>query len=223
MALEKLKILVSTNARAKPLRFKEGITALFNPSQIAISKSVTWGSNAVAQRDVPDLRFTHGNAATLNIDLFFDTYEAKTDVRYHTQEVLDLAMVSSETHAPPVCQLVWGKTGAFFQGVLTSLNQSFTLFLADGTAVRATLTCTFTEFSSYDEQERLQNKKSADVYKTRTIRRGDTLTGIAGELYDNPALWRAIAEANAIDNPRVPRVGQTLAIPAIRRRRLARS
>lgn len=214
MALEKLKILVETGPNA----FGQEIAALFNPNLLTIQKTVNWHEAPGAERDVPASQFTHGNPATLTMDLFFDTYEAGTDVRQHTQKIASLTTVEEhgKIHRPPICQLVWGQAGVFFQGVVESLSQRFTVFLADGTPVRATLGCTFKEWRSDEEEARRQRKESADVAKTRTLRRGDSLSSIAGEEYNDPALWRPIAEANGIDNPRTLTSGRVLAIPALR-------
>lgn len=223
MALEKLKILIEV--KSNPLKFDENnpITALFNPNQITIQKTVNWRNVATVERDVPASQFTHGNPATLTVDLFFDTYEAGVDVREHTQQIAYLATVEQhgDIHRPPICQLMWGQAGVFFQGVLQSLNQSFTLFLADGTPVRASLGCTFKEWRSDEEEAKRQNRKSVDVAKTRTVRRGDTVSSIAGDEYNDPALWRPIAEANGIDNPRALTPGRPLTIPALRTRRVS--
>lgn len=103
--------------------------------------------------------------------------------------------------------------------VLENLSQRFTLFLSDGTPVRATLTCTFKQWRAADEEARVQDKRSADVVKTRTARRGDTLSSIAAEQYRDPTLWRPIAEANSIDDPRALKPGQVLVIPKLRTQR----
>jgi hypothetical protein len=152
------------------------------------------------------------------MDLFFDTYEPGIDVRLHTQPIFHLTTVErhGQIHRPPVCQLSWGLFGVFFQGVLQSVNQRFTLFLADGTPVRATVGCIFREWRSDREEERRLKKESVDVAKTRAVRRGDTLSSIAGEEYHDPTLWRPIAEANGIDNPSALRPGQVLTIPVLR-------
>jgi nucleoid-associated protein YgaU len=105
-----------------------------------------------------------------------------------------------------------------FQWVLTSLTQRFSLFLANGTPVRANLTCSFQQWRSDEEEAKLLNKQSADVAKTHTVRRGDTLSAIAAEQYEDSTLWRPIAEANRLTNPRRLTPGQVLVIPALRER-----
>jgi nucleoid-associated protein YgaU len=210
--MERLTIRVETGQN----RFGNPIKALFNPNQITVDKDVPWVSVPTATRDVPDASFTHGDAATLTLDLFFDTYEDGTSVLRITDRVFHLATVEQHgnVHRPPICQLSWG-SGIFFQGVLTHLTQRFTLFLSDGTPVRATLTCTFRQWRSRRDEESLQKLESADVAKQYIVRRSDTLSSIANQLYGNPALWRPIADANRIVNPRVLEPGTALLIPAL--------
>ncbi len=217
MALEKLTILVETETG----QFQREITALFNPDQITIQKGANWKEAPTAGRDASLSQFTHGQPATLSMELFFDTYAAGSDVRRHTQPIFALTTVEQhgDLHRPPFCKLQWGRfTLDNFQWILLSLSQRFTLFLADGTPVRATLSCTFRQWSSAEEEARRQNKQSADVVKTRTVRRGDTLSGIAAEVYRDPTLWRPIATANRLTNPRALSPGQVLVIPTLRGR-----
>jgi nucleoid-associated protein YgaU len=209
MALAKLTIIVE-NGRP--------IVTLFNPSQITINKTVNWREVPKAERDLSTIQFTNGNPSVLTMDLFFDTYEQGLDVRPLTKQIAALTTIEQhgELHRPPICHLVWGLAGVFFQGVLESLTQRFTLFHANGLPARATLSCTFKEWRSEDEMIRLLNLQSADVAKTRTVRRGDTLSSIAAEEYNDAMLWRPLAEANRINNPRVLTPGQVLVVPVLR-------
>jgi nucleoid-associated protein YgaU len=152
------------------------------------------------------------------MDLFFDSYEMGFDVRYYTDQIAFLATIETHgnMHRPPICRLSWGPMGMLFQGALQSLTQRFTLFLADGTPVRAVLNCTFKEWRSNEEESKRLNLQSADVAKTYTLRRGDRLSGVAAREYNNARLWRPIAEANRIDNPRDLTPGMILVIPPLR-------
>jgi nucleoid-associated protein YgaU len=213
MALEKLKI----QAETAPGEFDDRMTALFNPSAVTIEKRVQWSDGAVAQRDVPAVQHTHGHAAVLTIDLFFDTYEEAGDVRQHTDRIVRLTTVEGHgnMHRPPVCRLLWGRSGVFFQGVLVGLTQRFTMFLEDGAPVRATLGCVFKEWRDAQDEARRQNKQSVDVAKTWTVRRGDSLATIATREYHDPARWRVIAEANAIVDPLDLAPGRVLLLPTL--------
>jgi nucleoid-associated protein YgaU len=214
------------------------VEALFNPSEISMSASATWDQAQPASYSGPDaaaveLEFRSVQAQTLAVELFFDTYESRasttfkdtvaalpaalrgrqaTDVSQYTEQVARLADVDEDLHRPPVCRLHWGAFD-IFTGVLTSLDQRFTLFMEDGTPVRATLTCSFLGVSL--SQRRTGELHSSDVAKTRQVRRGDTLHSIAAQEYRDPARWRDIARANGIVNPRDIKPGTVLTIPKL--------
>jgi len=214
MKLEKLTIRVEGG---------ETITALFNPSKLVLGKAVRWEEQRAKERDVPELQFKNGEPRTLNLELTFDTYDTpeaeKQSVRErYTDKLLKLAMVNGDKHRPPVCELWWGKLGMFFQGVLEKLDQQFTLFMADGTPVRATCQCTFKEWRTNPDDQRRQHTHSADIAKMRTVKRGDTLSTIAAQEYLDPFLWRPIAEENAIDDPYILAPGTVLSIPTLTHR-----
>jgi hypothetical protein len=140
-------------------------------------------------------------------------------VRNYTRELLHLCTVEKhgDKHRPPVCRLSWGSVGVFFQGVLERLEQQFTLFMEDGTPVRAKSACTFKEWrTNYDDLNR-QATESSDVAKIRTLKRGETLSSVAAEEYRDPGLWRAIADENGIDDPLFIVPGTVLLIPKLDR------
>jgi nucleoid-associated protein YgaU len=217
------------------------VEARFNPSELSVSGSTSWDQEQPASYSGPnaatvELEFRSVAAQTLSIELFFDTYESRaamtfkdavvsllptvmserraTDVRRYTERVAQLAEVDRDLHRPPVCDLRWGAFD-IFTGVLTSLDQRFTLFLEDGTPVRATLSCSFLGVS-LESQRRKGELHSSDVAKTHLVRRNDTLHSIAAEEYRDPALWRHIAGANGIVNPRDLKPGTVLTIPRLR-------
>jgi nucleoid-associated protein YgaU len=214
MALAKLKILVLADNAV----VTQEIHALYNPGQVSLTKAAGWCSPSVLGQDSGTSQFTHGEPATLSLELFFDTYESGEDVQTHTREVYSLTTVETHghLHRPPVCRLVWGRYSfSDFLWVVTNLTQTFTLFKNDGTPVRATLSCSFRQWRSEQLEKRALNLQSPDVAKTRIVRLGETLSGIAAEEYANPALWRPIAEANGIDNPRRLKPGTALSIPVL--------
>jgi nucleoid-associated protein YgaU len=192
------------------------IEALFNPNEINISRSVRYEQKEIASgREVfAEQKLRSVEPATLTVDLFFDTYEDRKAVTKLTRDIEALALPDKNTHQPPKCELTWGRFD-IFEGVLTQLNQRFTMFVNDGTPVRATLACTFVESRS-KAYRRATEMHSADVAKTRVVRRNDTLQSIAAEQYEDPALWRSIAKANGIVNPRDVQPGTVLMIPKLR-------
>jgi nucleoid-associated protein YgaU len=196
------------------------VDVLFNPTEYRLSKSNQFAEVAIPGLSAPMLQFGHGNAQTLAMQLFFDTYDPQSntslaakneDVRTHTRKVTDLLAINGSLHAPPICQFSWGKF--VFIGVLQQADVRCTLFLPDGVPVRATVDVTFKQF--YDGKKETGMLQSANYFKQYVVRPGDTLSGIAGELYDDPTKWRPIADENNIDDPLVIEPGRVLIVPAI--------
>jgi LysM repeat protein len=205
MALTKARITIEySNA---------SIEVMFNPEEYSLNRDNNFVSQAIPGLSSPLLQFAHGNLRTLDMELLFDTYEKRTDVRQQTEKLIHLMEIDPALHAPPVLIVSWASLQ--FRCVLTRANQKFLLFLDDGRPVRARITASFTEFID-PEHEALQVKReTADFTKQHTVLQGETITGIAYKYYSDPTLWRPITISNDIDNPRELLVGQALVIPSL--------
>jgi nucleoid-associated protein YgaU len=209
MGLEKAEITNTFTGE----RFK----VLFNPGEYTINKDNNFAQVAVPGLRSPLLQFVHGNMRTLEMELFFDTYDTpklpKRDVREETNKIVRLLDIDPERHAPPVLLFVWGDLR--FTCVLARASQRFTMFAEDGRPVRARLTVTFNEFTNADREAKEIKRSTADFTKLHVVAQGETLSSIAEQLYRNPALWRPIAIVNEVDNPRKLPVGLRLRVPPL--------
>jgi hypothetical protein len=207
---------------------------LFNPSEFTVERT-----NQFTEVNIPGLpsstfQFVKGSARTLSVDLFFDTYEekkdvrgtyvkARTDVRDFTDKITGwesggssskgLMDIDSDLHAPPICLFIWGTF--IFPCIIERVSKKFTMFLPEGTPVRATLSVSLKEYKEYETQVKEAARQSADRTKTWRVKQGDSLWFIAAKEYGDPSLWRPIAAANDIDNPRILKSGAELVIPPL--------
>jgi nucleoid-associated protein YgaU len=189
------------------------LTVMFNPEEYSLNRDNNFASQAVPGLSAPLLQFVNGNARTLEMELLFDTYEALTDVRIQTQKLIAFMEIDSNLHAPPILQVAWASLQ--FRCVLTRAAQKFILFLPDGRPVRARVTCSFTEFIDPDREAKQVNRQTADFTKIHIVNQGETIAGIANLYYENPLLWRAIAIANNVDDPRALSPGEAFQIPSL--------
>jgi len=191
----------------------ETLDVLFNPKEYSIQKSVQWEPHKAPGLDSPEQEFTSGNPAVLSVELFFDTYEDKKDVKEYTDVIYNMALVNSDTHRPPLVMFNWGSTQ--FTGVVESLTLRYTMFLSDGKPCRATANLSIKEAITAAEQLSKNPRNSPDHTKRRTVKIGETLALIAHEEYDDPAEWRRIADANGIADPKDLPPGTVLTLPPI--------
>lgn len=114
---------------------------VFNPEEISIDKAVTWKKGSDSQNDGGSLEFTAAEPEELSCELLFDGFETKENV--YTKNIApieSLLVVDQGLKRPPMVNVTFG-SGSLppFRGVISSLNTKYTMFLSDGTPVRATV------------------------------------------------------------------------------------
>ncbi len=193
------------------------VTFLFNPKEYTVEKSATWArapEAGAAQTSIP--QFMGSNPRVMTIEVFLDaTYSATGSVQSDVDLLFSCCQPTMMsrllgTPSPPFVIFGWGTTMGFL-AFMQSVRAEFTLFRSDGAPLRATCNLVLEEIPMNLAK---QNPTSGGrVRRTRTTVAGDTLQAIAYREYGKPTMWRAIAEANDIEDPlRVP-PGTTLLIP----------
>jgi hypothetical protein len=202
MALEKA-IILNTHTQ-------ESFPVMFNPEEYSLDKSNSFAEIGIPGLPSSPIQYVRGNLRTLKMELFFDTYETKEDIRIYTGKITALLEKNPLTQAPPILVFSWG--GFNFNCVLESAGQRFTMFLQSGIPVRATLSVSFKEFTPIE----IEVKRGLFITPPtiQTYLEGDTLSDLAGRLMGDPGSWREIALLNNIDNPRKIPSGTPLIIPS---------
>lgn len=158
---------------------------------------------------------------TLDMTLFFDTYEPPTlekgeggtDVAEKVSKLTQLMKIDGSLHRPPGVTFCWGKVK--FYGVVTSVKASYTMFLSDGTPVRAKADISLKSLFNADESQREEPLESPDRTKVRILRENEQLWQYAFQEYGDVERWREIAVQNGIDNPLLAETGMVLTLPAL--------
>jgi hypothetical protein len=213
----------------------EFIPIQFNPTEFSLEKAAQIADINIPGLDSPLLQFVRGQSERLTLELFFDTTDngmgqGAHSVTEFTDRIYELAKIEPDRHAPPVCALVWGRKfpggnvsehiggnqkRSDFQCVVDSVRQRFTLFSPEGVPLRATLTVSFREYKTLDDQLSQLNLMSPDRTRSYVVQRGDQLSSIAGQHYRRPGEWRRIADENEIEDPRRLPAGTFLTLPPI--------
>lgn len=208
------KVLIKV-LEGEPFEGRQELPVTFYPTEYSLDKSLSYGEQNLPGLTSPVTQFGSGEAASLSMELLFDTYEEGLDVRKEYTDKLDaLLEVDEELHTPPIVRVVWGNVTEY-KWILESANKQFTMFLSGGTPVRARVDVTFKEYKPPDEQRREPPRSSADRTKVWRVTEGDTLWSIASKEYGDPEKWRTIATANDIEDPRTLRAGRELVLPPL--------
>jgi nucleoid-associated protein YgaU len=187
----------------------------FNPAEYQVTKSSNFAEIPIPGLESPPLQWIRGAAETLSMELVVDTAATLEDVRTkYVQRLRGLLTPDEGLHAPPIVRFVWDDE--VFTGVLESLTTTYVLFDPDGVPLRARLSVAMKEYRPVAVQVRETPRSSPQVDKTVTVARGQDLTDVAAAVYLDPGLWRVLAEANGITDPRVLEPGRVLTVPRLR-------
>src|SRR4051794_26540079 len=174
MPLKKLQI-VPADKEVLPL------VVDYMPEEYSLANENTYAVQGIPGLGSPVVQFVNGAQRTLDVELFFDTYDTpdlpKVDVRTQTDQVLALMDIDGEQHAPPILHLTMASLD--LTCVLSRCTEKFQMFMPDGVPVRARLTCTFIEVVDPEQGAKAANLQTADYSKAHVVLRGDTLSAIA--------------------------------------------
>lgn len=211
-------------------RKKEELVCTFNPSQYSIKNAGKYKENKEVTGETETVTFVGVKQRVLSVSLFFDSAYSLSQkmqgikfpvgdlnsslipsVTEFTGKLENAVMVDGNLHTPPQVTFLWGDLE--FKGVLTDLNQTFTMFNLFGKPLRAKVDLTI------QAMETLASKssplQSPDRTKCRVITAGMSLWGIAYEEYGDCEKWRLIANANQLMNPLDIKEGTTIKVPAL--------
>ncbi|MBA3533212.1 MAG: LysM peptidoglycan-binding domain-containing protein [Ardenticatenales bacterium] len=214
-SLEKLIILMLDGE-------KKELKCPFNPTTITYDKGMEVTITPQPNSDVPKIETKGGSPGKLTFNLLLDgTLPDAKSVKESVESLGKLLKIgtypdtaadgsSADVNRPPYCKVSWGKYIFFEKALLSSLKVSYTLFLPDGTPIRAKADVSFEQIS---KETPGQNPTSrSEARKTWLVVEGETLDWIAYKEFGDPAKWRHIAETNNLKNPRTLRPGQLLKI-----------
>lgn len=194
----------------------------FNPVQLSLNRSASWKvTPTVAGRDGALPEFMGEDPCSMSLEIFLDSSEDPDDDAVLKKVEALLACcettpgsVASKQPSPPWVVFEWGSfSTARFTAYVTSVEARYTLFATSGVPIRATCQLQLQEIPS----RTLGQNPTSGALTARRVHRivaGDSLQSLAWQEYGDAAAWRAIAEANDIDDPTDLRPGTELVLPA---------
>ena len=189
----------------------------FNPKELTVQRSADWKASTTKKPQPPE--YNGAKAGTVTVEMFLDASEGgevKTTVDKLLAAVLP-AKGTDDKQKPvaPYVALGWGKVTYVPCAVVNSVSAKYTRFDADGQPIRAVVTVTL--------QEVLPNlvkpnptSGAVGAQSSHMVVAGDCIASIATREYGEPNGWRAIADANGIDDPFRLRPGRRLLVPSPR-------
>ncbi|MGX7826178.1 LysM peptidoglycan-binding domain-containing protein [Actinokineospora sp. 24-640] len=129
---------------------------------------------------------------------------------------VDRIMKAPVYYRLPVLMVMWGVGGPLRSGAkvnLETLDIEYERFDWTGIPVWAKVTMNLIEYSAPLPRQNPTSGGAAGRTK-HVVSQGDGLVQIATRAYGSPKAWRAVAEANGLDDPLRIKPGRTLSLPA---------
>ncbi|MEU1053076.1 LysM peptidoglycan-binding domain-containing protein [Streptomyces sp. NPDC005876] len=194
----------------------------FNPAQLSLSRRAQWKvTPAAAVRGGTKPEFMGPEPREMTVEIFLDTSGKPTSntVLKKVESLMSCCEVTTKSIAaeqpsPPWVEFQWGSfSTARFTAYVASVEASYTLFGTTGVPIRATCQVELHEIPGATKG---QNPTSGALTARRVHRvvAGDSLESLAWREYGDSTVWRAIAEANDIDDPHRLPTGAELVLPA---------
>lgn len=141
---------------------------------------------------------------------------AVAEVSRCVHDLIRMARMNKDKHTEPQVQFSWGN-GTSFTGYIRSVSTTYTLFDASGSPLRAKVDMGFVGEEDSLRQEAAQaTPQSPDRTKERLMLETDQLWMLAHAEYGDASMWKTIARANGILNPRAVDRAVHLRLPSIR-------
>lgn len=200
----------------------------FNPKELKLDEKAIWKPSGEHQEERPLLTYEKGDPSSLSVELIFDSTDTGSNCydshvkklrAFLTTTVEKTDAQGNKVKRPPYLRFTWG--GFNFECVLETLGVQFLMFKPDGTPLRAKVTVGLKERErgrmggSGNAGVKLSAMGSmfsgADNVKTTTVQQGDTMSSVADRSGGDV---RDMSEANNVDDPMNPPVGQQMVVPA---------
>jgi hypothetical protein len=146
------------------------IEFMFNPSELEFSRSMQFNRDQGARtaKGLPKVSFAYPEPYSLNIsNITFDTYESGENVLQHINNLRKSVEFLDSSERPPTYLLTWGSE-KYITCFVKSLRYKLTLFLPDGTPVRAVADLSLEEIDETTPNPSLGTPKKVD--RTRDTR-----------------------------------------------------
>ena len=203
-----------------------------NPEQFSLRYKVKYDLKPPSGSHGMKERFISSMPEELKLDFIIDgtntiygykySDESKKTVPDQIQHFKSVVYdMSGKMHKPRLLKIVGlgihqkGKGEVTYDGILTDLQITYTLFSKEGEPLRAKVSSTFLDYRETKRRVLEENKKSPDLTHLRIALDSDNLPLMSYSMYDDPSYYLEVARVNNLTNFRKLTVGQELMFPPI--------
>ncbi len=215
------KIIISSKDGKKQAGEKESkYEVMINPSSVNHTHGINYATNQSDGMVNTDAKFQNVSPETLSFEIIIDGTGATGIKKIVNDEIKTLKGViynyQGEMHEPPHAKIAWGDT-LQFEGRLTNMDVTHTLFAPNGQSLRAKISLKFISSMDLEEQKKKKENASPDLTHLVTVKVGDTLPLMCQRIYNKSQYYLQVAKINNLVDFRNLVPGQELIFPPIKK------
>lgn len=219
--LEKMRLRAFKDAKCQQAAPDLDLNLMVNPDTFNIQNGIKLADKNVAGNSGSNPAYAGHDSRRIDFEFLLDRSGAIPGAPPHEKgirpELSKLEMMlkgfDGDTHQTYYLNLSWGDYTMYCK--LDSLQVTYKLFKPDGTPLRATVRCGFSEFQEDSLRVAEENKMSPDVSHSRTAPEGEHLPFQTFKIYGDSKYYLEVARANGIVNFRRLKTGSTLQFPPL--------
>ena len=230
---QKIKIVAYTD---KELKKKDRAVAEYivpvNPEQYSLQYKVKYDVKPSSGSDGVKERFIASMPEELKLAFYIDGTNTKYGYKYSNESKRTVPEqiqhfksvvynMAGKIHQPRLLKITGlgisqrGNGDVTYDGILTDLQITYTLFNQDGVPIRAKVSATFLDYRETKRRVLEEDKKSPDLTHVHMVLEDDKLPLVVYDTYDDPSYYLEVAKVNGLTNFRSLTAGQQLVLPSI--------
>ena len=176
---------------------------MINPDNIKLQKAIDYNEQQAPATSSTSQKFKSIPSDKLTFDTVIDCtgiVDAKrTDM---SKEIKALETIiytyNGKIHRPNFVKVQWGEN-ITFNGVLNSIDISYTLFRPDGSPLRAKIALVFSQYISPSTETKIISPKSPDLTHIVSVVEGMSLPQLCLQTWDDDSLYIEVAKFNNLN------------------------
>jgi hypothetical protein len=197
----------------------EPYKVLINPESVKLQRSIDYNEQQPPDSSTASQKYKHTASDKLSFDIVIDCTgivdSTRTNMATEISTLENIVFIyQGKIHRPNYVQIIWGKN-TMFQGVLNTMDISYTLFRPDGSPLRAKVSMTFSQYLSPALASKKQGDESPDLTHLVTVTDGLSLPQMCQQIWNNENYYVQVAKFNGLNKFRNLKGISTMAFPPI--------
>ncbi|OOV16671.1 hypothetical protein BXU10_21005 [Flavobacterium sp. LM4] len=176
---------------------------MINPDTIKIQKSIEYNEQQAPATSSASQKYKSTPSDKLSFEIIIDCtgiVDAKRIDMAQEIEALETIIYTynGKIHRPNFVKVQWGQN-ITFNGVLDSIDISYTLFKPDGNPLRAKISLAFSQYISPKSVTMIDAPQSPDLTHIVNVTEGMSLPQLCLQTWDDDSLYIQVAQFNNLN------------------------